>query len=216
MHQKSTTSAPVLPPQQNESFWRMSVIASGKILLGGLVASDILMAANYMARDRDIALWWLGLLFAGGLAAELVDRLGKAEHERPAYWTDDLSGYFNYLCERSGRMMWRWAEWTLVASAAHLLINMNTSGPIDSLTALTERFRSDIGNIGLAWLWALIPFLFFVAAVTVFALRRFNRPNCLMTRCCSNPLALSLWCVAVGLFGVPFVLFVALNLSPQC
>lgn len=186
----------------------MFAIALGKILLGGLVALDILMAANYLARDSEIALWWLGLLLAGGLAAELVDRLGKAEHERPANWTDDLRGYFNYLCERSGRMVWRWAEWTLVAAAAHLFINMNTSGSLDSWTALTTRIWSDIGNVEFDWVWSIAPLAFFGMALALFGLGCCQLANHRLP----NRVRWMWWCVVSGLACVP----VALRAPPDC
>lgn len=194
----------------------MPIVASGKILLGGLVALDILMAANYLARDSEIALWWLGLLLTGGLAAELVDRLGKAKHERPGNWTDDLRGYFNYLCERSGRMMWRWAQWTLVAAAGHLFVNMSTSDSLDSLTELTERFKTDFGNVGLALPWSIVPFLFLIAPAIVFILCRLGLANRLKICRLSNPLASSVWCGAVGFFGLPVVSFASLNSPSPC
>ena len=92
-----------------------------QMVIGSLIAVDILMIVDIMAPDRSIALWWLFFLFSGSVAAEIIDLLGKFEHERPKDWP----GYGQLLCGRSGRIMWRWAHWTLIAGAALLFADIS-------------------------------------------------------------------------------------------
>lgn len=163
--------------QQTVHGWRMSAVAIGQLALGSLVAYDILLMVNYLSPERPVSFWWLGLLLAGGVAAEFVDRLGKSKHERPAHWTDDFNGYVRFLRDRSGRMMWRWAQWTLVAVAAHLFVNMHVSDSLGSWVAFVARFQSDIKCVGLALPWSIAPFSLGLIALVLWMIRNRCRVN---------------------------------------